>query len=380
MSRAKIMVVEDEALVADDIVCGLQEMGYSISSIEASGESAVQAAKRDQPDLILMDIFLQGHMDGIQAAETIRARAPVPIIYVTAYDDQKILERAKITEPFGYIVKPFRNTDLRIAISMALYRAKMEKKLRRMEASLIKARKLETAGILAMGIAHDFNNMLFVMLGYLELAKDGLKAGENVMDFLAHAEAQLLEAKNLVKKFVTVSTGGSLKKTIFPIKQVVDSAIDDYLKKTHIQVECAPIQPSLLVQADFNQLLDVFARMFENAGDALSGRPDGKLTIRVDTVLQDDDTRLQPELAVGPYVRITIADNGRGIAPENLAKVFDPYFSTKQRGTQKGMGLGLPLAHAVITNHGGCLHLSANPGKGARVDIYLPVAPDQSSM
>jgi len=379
MKHAKIMVVEDEALVADDIVCGLQEMGHAVTSSEASGEAAVLAAERDRPDLILMDIFLQGRMDGIQAAEAIRARWPIPVIFVTAYDDQQILERAKITEPFGYIVKPFRNTDLRIAIAMALYRAKMEKKLRRMERSLIKAQKFETAGMLAMGIAHDFNNMLFVMMGYLELAKDGLRTGENVAQYLTHVETQLLEAKNLVKKFVKVSTGGYIKKAILSINEVVDSAIDSCLKGTHMSFEYEPIRPSVFVEADWNQLLDAFSHVFNNAEEALADRPDGKLTICIDTVLQDDDARRRPELPAGPYARITIADNGKGIAPENLAKVFDPYFSTKQRGTQKGMGLGLPLAHAVIVNHGGCLHLRSDPDKGTQVYIYLPVAPDGSS-
>ena len=121
------MIVEDEWTVAEDIKISLQNLGYTISSVTSSGKEAIQKAEEDRPDLVLMDIVLQGEMDGIEAANQIRSRFNIPIVYLTAYADDKVLERAKITEPSGYIVKPFINEDLKIAIEIALYKHKAKK-------------------------------------------------------------------------------------------------------------------------------------------------------------------------------------------------------------------------------------------------------------
>ncbi len=128
MAKSKIMIVEDEWITADDIKTSLQSLGYTVTSMVSSGKEAIQKAEEDRPDLVLMDIVLKGEMDGIEAANQIRSCYNIPIIYLTAYADEKILERAKITEPFGYIVKPFLNEDLKIAIEIALYKHKAEKK------------------------------------------------------------------------------------------------------------------------------------------------------------------------------------------------------------------------------------------------------------
>ncbi len=127
MAKTKIMIVEDEWITADDIKMSLQSLGYTITSLSSSGEEAIQNAEKDKPDLVLMDIVLQGEMDGIEAAHQIRSRFHIPVIYLTAYADDKVLARAKITEPFGYIVKPFLSEDLKIAIELALYKHKAEK-------------------------------------------------------------------------------------------------------------------------------------------------------------------------------------------------------------------------------------------------------------
>ena len=125
----KIVVVEDESIVAKDIKKRLQNLGYTVSAVVSSGEEALQEAK-ENPDIYLMDIVLKGDMDGITAAERIRTEYSIPIIYVTAYADEKTLGRAKITEPYGYILKPFEDRELHTAIEMALYKHEMEKKVK----------------------------------------------------------------------------------------------------------------------------------------------------------------------------------------------------------------------------------------------------------
>jgi PAS domain S-box-containing protein len=126
----RILIVEDESIVAEDIQRSLENMGYSILSIVSSGEEAIEKVKENEPDLVLMDIMLDGEMDGIEAADMIHSFSNIPIIFLTAYSDEKILERAKITEPFGYIIKPFRERELHINIEIALYKSEMEKRLK----------------------------------------------------------------------------------------------------------------------------------------------------------------------------------------------------------------------------------------------------------
>jgi PAS domain S-box-containing protein len=133
MDRAQIMVVEDEGIVAWHLAQRLQGMGHSVPVVVASGAEAIDHAAAIQPDLVLMDIHLQGDMDGIEAAAQIRAQENIPIIFLTAFADEPTFQRAKITEPFGYVLKPFEERELQIAIEMALYKHRMERKLKERE-------------------------------------------------------------------------------------------------------------------------------------------------------------------------------------------------------------------------------------------------------
>jgi len=133
MTQARILVVEDESIVALHIKSILESAGYTVSALASSGEEAIQRAADTHPDLVLMDIKLRGPMDGIQAAEQIRTRLNIPVIYLTAFADEATLQRAKITEPFGYLLKPFEEPELQISIEMALYKHQMERRLQESE-------------------------------------------------------------------------------------------------------------------------------------------------------------------------------------------------------------------------------------------------------
>ena len=141
MSTTKILIVEDERITAEDMKEALEDVGYEVSDMVSSGEEAIIKAKELRPDLVLMDIMLEGEMDGIEAAEQIRERFGIPVIYLTAYSDPSTVQRAKITEPSGYILKdpfgflhkPFEESELNTAIEITLHKHKMEKKLREHE-------------------------------------------------------------------------------------------------------------------------------------------------------------------------------------------------------------------------------------------------------
>jgi PAS domain S-box-containing protein len=129
----KILVVEDENIVAKDIQNTLKALGYTVTAVVASGEEAIQKAEETQPDLVLMDIMLKGYQDGVEAARQIFARFNIPVVYLTAYTDETTLQRAKVAEPYGYILKPFEERELHIAIEMGIYKHKMAKKLKERE-------------------------------------------------------------------------------------------------------------------------------------------------------------------------------------------------------------------------------------------------------
>ncbi|MBU2520683.1 MAG: response regulator [Proteobacteria bacterium] len=133
MPETKILIVEDEAIVAEDIRNSLQGLGYIISAVVSSGNEAITKIEEDRPDLVLMDIVLKGDMDGIEAAGQIYSRFDIPVVYLTAFTDEKTIERAKLTEPFGYIVKPFDDRELHTIVEMAVYKHKIESKLKENE-------------------------------------------------------------------------------------------------------------------------------------------------------------------------------------------------------------------------------------------------------
>jgi two-component system, LytTR family, response regulator LytT len=126
MSKTNILIVEDESIVAKDIQHSLKKLGYTVVDICSNGEDALRSTEEMKPDLVLMDIMLKGDMSGIEAASQIREKYNIPIIYLTAYADESTLSKAKVSEPYGYIIKPFKEIDLHTSIEMAIYKHEKE--------------------------------------------------------------------------------------------------------------------------------------------------------------------------------------------------------------------------------------------------------------
>ncbi len=131
MSRTKVLIVEDESIVAKDIQQSLEKLGYQVLGTAPTGENAVTLSLEQHPDVVLMDIMLKGEKTGVEAAEEIRSKLDIPVIYLTAYADENTLSKAKVTEPYGYIIKPFKEVDLHTTIEMALYKHGRESEVRK---------------------------------------------------------------------------------------------------------------------------------------------------------------------------------------------------------------------------------------------------------
>jgi DNA-binding LytR/AlgR family response regulator len=129
MSKTNILVVEDESIVSKDIQHSLKKLGYNVVGAASSGEKALELARTEHPDIVLMDIMLKGDMNGIETAEIIRQEMAIPVVFLTAYADESTLSKAKVTEPYGYIIKPFKEIDLHTSIEMAIYKHGKEQEI-----------------------------------------------------------------------------------------------------------------------------------------------------------------------------------------------------------------------------------------------------------
>ncbi len=129
MSKINILVVEDESIVSKDIQHSLKKIGYNVVGAASTGEKAIELALSEKPDLILMDIMLKGSMNGIEAADIIKKEMSIPIIFLTAYADESTLAKVKITEPYGYILKPFKEIDIQTSVEMAIYKHAKEQEI-----------------------------------------------------------------------------------------------------------------------------------------------------------------------------------------------------------------------------------------------------------
>src|ERR1017187_4781063 len=248
--------------------------------------------------------------------------------------------------------------------------------LRRAEADRLILNKLESTGILAGGIAHDFNNLLTVILLNLELAQMLNPPGAELVDRLETAKKSALVARSLTAQFVTFAQGGvPIRKPAF-LSGVIQESGRSALSGSGVRGEFSLVEDLWPAEVDEGQIGQVIRNMVLNAREAMPNG--GVVSIRAENAVLGSHE--QPSLPPGEYVRVSIVDRGAGISKEVLPKIFDPYFSTKQRGDHKGMGLGLTICHAIVQKHGGAIAVESKEGAGTTFHIYLPSAREKSDV
>ena len=235
-----------------------------------------------------------------------------------------------------------------------------------MEADRLKMQKLESIGVLAGGIAHDFNNLLTGILGNISLAMMGLDPDDKTYKRLKEAEKASFFARDLTQQLLTFSKGGAPVKETFPIEELIKEPAELALRGSakRCVFEITDGLPS--VDVDKGQIGQVINNLVINADQAM---PEGGV-INISAEKETIDTNDHLPLRDGDYIVVRVADEGTGIPPEHIAKVFDPYFTTKQ----KGSGLGLASVYSIIKNHAGHIDLTSEIGKGTTFNIYLPVS------
>ncbi len=235
------------------------------------------------------------------------------------------------------------------------------------EEEIIKARKLDSIGLLAGGIAHDFNNLLGIILGNIDLAERSVDVPGKAIKYLDKATSASMRAADLTQQLLTFSKGGEPVKQAADIMEIIHESTDFSLHGSSIQVNYSCSDNLWNVDVDTGQMSQVMQNLVINARQAM--QQGGKLDIHCkNTVL--DKSNVLAGLKPGRYIKLTVGDSGEGISKEIIHSIFDPYFTTKQRGS----GLGLALTYSIIQKHNGCIFVDSEQYRGAVFTVYLPVS------
>jgi len=253
-----------------------------------------------------------------------------------------------------------------------------------LEMQLIQAQKMEAVGTLAGGIAHDFNNLLSSLAGHIYMAKKQLKNipegpdGENethlnLLDHFVQMETLGAHAAEMIQQLMTFARKGNVEKTVLALPIFMKEALKlaAVSLPENITFRQAIHHNQLLVCANATQLQQAIMNLVNNARDALSGVARPEISVSLDKVDAEHTSLRRHEAPVGTYVDICVADNGCGIEEENLAKVMEPFFTTKEEG--KGTGLGLAMIYGVVQEHHGYIDIKSQPGEGTAIHLFLPL-------
>jgi len=405
----KILVVDDEVKACELLKRYLQANGHDAVSA-GNGIEALEKLKDGPVDIIITDILMP-EMDGFQLCRECKTNEKlksIPFLFYTAtYVSKKDEEFAMNLGAERFLVKPIVLDELlkilETTIKESVNRApvtqknpikeekeylagyskrlveKLEKKVldlekeiklrKKMEEDIIKAQKLESLSTLAGGIAHDFNNFLSIVLYNVTFAKSCTNPTEEIFGYLAYIEKASTDAKHLTKQLGSFAKCGEPVKENISISLLIRESASLALSGSKINCEFYLSDDLWLIDADKGQMKQVINNIIFNSKQAM---PEGGIiTIRAENTNVSTEDALP--LNDGKYVKVIAKDEGTGIPHEFLQKVFDPYFTTKE----KGSGLGLAISDTIIRKHDGHISVESETGSGTAFTMYLPVSLDK---
>jgi two-component system NtrC family sensor kinase len=386
--RPRILIVEDDASLAKDLWHTLIEQGFEPCGTAACAEDALLHFERLRPDLVMMDVRLRGAADGIDVGRALRERYSTPIIYLAAYVDPATLERARLTEPSAFLLKPISRAELEMSIEIALHKTANAGGRRVPRAEAVSGERsdgvehLAALGRMAAGVAHQINNPLAVVAANAdvvacELERQRAQRASDVrvsatelqrLDETIEAQAELGLAAQRIARIVanirSFSSPAARLDEVADVRRAVDRAISltglELGERARLAIE-VPDLP--LVATSQARLTEVLEQLLLNAAYAVAQVPRAAHVIAV-----------RARSTEGNEVLIEVLDTGAGMAPEVQERIFEPFFTTKPLGT--GTGLGLSICHGIVAAAGGHLEVESQAGVGTHCSIVLPAAPE----
>ena len=247
-----------------------------------------------------------------------------------------------------------------------------EREKRKLEAQLQQAQKMEAIGTLAGGITHDFNNILAAIIGYTELAMLDVQEGSKAKQKLKEVQKAGNRAKDLANQILAFSRQSKKELLLVQIRPIVKEALKLLRASLPTTIEIRQKLENDLgnIEADPTKIHQVLMNLCTNAAHAMRENG-GILEVSLTKVDLDTDAAARhPDIHLGPYLKLTVSDTGHGMTPKVLERIFDPYFTTKEKG--EGTGLGLSVVHGIVKDHRGAITVDSEPGKGTTVHIFLP--------
>lgn len=356
-SSYKVLIIDDDMAVLN--ICQLILSAEGLSTQTAgNGQAAFQALADNSFDLILLDIGLPD-VDGLDILEQVSNQySQISPIIMTGYATLEAAVRAQELGAEGFILKPFNDQKLLQVVRRVIERRRLREDYARLQV-LVQTEKLSALGRLSASLAHEINNPLQALRSGLRLLR---KPQLNEAKRRSYAAALTKEVERLIDittRTLDFARPNQVGKKSTDLNQILADTIAMARKQLqHSQIdiffELAPNLPAIQVVP--NQIKQVFLNLILNAIDAMTGH--GQLNVRISYTAPD------------PFVSVELEDNGCGMTPEVLNKIYEPFFSTKEAGT----GLGLSISYSIVVAHGGRIEVESEPGVGSRFTVYLPLA------
>lgn len=350
---ARILVVEDEAIVAADIRRSLMDMGYDVVQTAGSAEEAIDRASELRPDLALLDIHIKGKLDGIETAEILRKRFQIPVIYVTAYADEPTVERAKKTEPQGYLLKPIKLLELRSVVEVGLYKHAMETQLRERE------RELQVANAdleaFAYTVAHDLRQPLSVIGGLAQtlLLPDGKIDDVTRREAVERIGAAGKRMAQVIDDLLELAclTRAEMQRTLTDLGAVAREVADGLGIRDPDRVVDVSIAEPTQGMGDPGLIRSALENLLGNAWKFTSKK--SSATIEFGSIHRNGEQTY--------FVR----DNGVGFDMARAEKLFAPFQRLHDAREFEGTGVGLASVYRIVQRHGGRIWAESEPDQGA---------------
>lgn len=368
MTQPRILVVDDERIVNLDIQGALARLGYQVAGQASGGEEALALVARTKPDLVLMDIRLNGAMDGTEAALRIAQTTSVPVVFLTAYSDEETMRRALAAAPFGYLLKPYEDRELRSVIELALAKFRIESDLRQARKTAEEASRAKSAFLGTL--SHELRTPMNGILGMAELLLAS-PLDEHQRESVEHIKRSALaytETLNKLLEFSFLESGqGEAEDSLFVLAEVLEKALGPHregARRRGVALECVVRGVPERVFGAAGRLAQILDQLLENAL-----RFTGSGSVRVEVAPH-------PLCAGGASTELVgllfqVRDTGCGIAPEKLRTVFDRFSQAGPGKTSHGCGLGLAMCQHLVKKLGGQIWAESVPGQGSSFSFTL---------